>query len=97
MLLFHLGFVLVTEGKECSGREILKGRFHTLAECATICKSVSTMFVYGRQGNNGCHKDGCACYCELDANEDMTCHEKDHPEFNLYRYSEKSTCSVFRD
>ena len=72
---------LVAENKECDGSEIKSGNFASVSECASSCKSASSMFIFRI---DTCSL--CDCYCETNATNDGTCHMKDIFGYSLYKF-----------
>ena len=86
----------MAEKKECSGSEKRMGSFKHIYECASKCKGVASMFVFGTNdfGVNRCDSNGCECYCETSATVEGTCSQRNHEGFNLYKYN-KGDYQVF--
>ena len=79
---------MVAEKKYCSGSELHKGKLQSVDDCASICKGVASMFVFGTNefGVNRCDSIGCKCFCETSAMDQGTCNQIDHNGYRLYKY-----------
>ena len=86
--IFIIEWGLVAEKKECSGSEIHIAALHVVDECASRCKGVASMFVFGTNdyGEARCWDEGCSCYCETSATEEGTCSTVNHRGYRLYKY-----------
>ena len=80
---------MVAEKNECSGSEILKGNFYTTDDCASQCKGVASMFLFGTNdfGEPRCYNNGCYCYCETNATTEGNCTKVVNKGYQLYKYS----------
>ena len=55
------------------------------------------MFTVGRNGTEKCFDDGkCKCWCEIAANNDGTCREVDHEDYDLYEFNDASNLNFDR-
>ena len=79
---------MFAERKECDSTEIFKGKLPSVDNCASQCKGVASMFIFGTNdyGTDRCNDDGCSCYCETSATEEGTCNRKNHNGFRLYKF-----------
>ena len=84
MILQIVSFALLLGERRCKGSGIDKGVIATLKGCADKCASVSSMFIYGSHGTNGCYSNGCSCWCQPSASADGTCETKEHSLYHLY-------------
>jgi hypothetical protein len=89
----HVDFHLVAEKKECADDSgVLKGRYHTVDECADACRGrepfVHFIFANNHPEQDRCDGDGCKCYCEdvVPAN----CQPESEDGYNLY----KCACAI---
>jgi len=83
------GIRIVAEMRECGGEEVHAGYFATVEECASACKGVAPMFIFGTNdfGTERCDENGiCRCYCETAAEPNASCSEIRHEGYVLYRY-----------
>lgn len=79
---------MIAEKTECDGSEAWKGRQYTVDQCASQCKGVSSLFIFGTNdySDNRCFDNGCDCYCETSARSDGTCPRIAHNGFRLYKF-----------
>ena len=83
-----LDWTLVSEKRECNGPEIWAGKLKSLEDCATACRGIASMFIYGTTdfGTKRCDSEGCNCVCETPARSGA-CEEVDHKGYRLYKYT----------
>ena len=86
---------LVATKTECTGQdERWIGKVQDVETCATSCKGVSSMFIFGTNdfGEGRCNKDGCNCMCERSAWPNGTCAmfdpDKYEKGYRLFKYDE---------
>ena len=71
------GYELVAENKTCYGSKTHLGNFTLVSECASSCKSTSSMFIVSKSGH---------CFCELTATHHGTCNTMDNNDYSLYKF-----------
>ena len=88
-------WTLVATKTECIGQdERWIGKVQDVETCATSCKGVSSMFIFGTNdfGEGRCNKDGCNCMCETSAWPNGTCSmfdsDKYEKGYRLFKYDE---------
>ena len=88
---------MVAEKKECGSSEIEIGYLHSVEDCASRCKGVARMFIFGTNdfGNNRCDSKGCKCFCETSATNQGTCNIIDHTGYRLYKYTAGDYYSLY--
>ena len=90
-LCLKIDYVLIAEGQVCLNERSrfdrntasvtdLKpaGNYDEIDECAQYCKSISTMFVFGKS-NKGCH-------CQTQTREAGRCRLGSNSNYNLYEF-----------
>ena len=78
ILFFASDFELVSEGKDCSGDEVFATNANTVESCAQYCKSIATMFVYGKNSKEN------ECYCQTNTRSTGLCEWIDETNWDLY-------------
>ena len=79
-------FELVAEKSRCPGSRFSLHWIKTIEECASGCKSETSMFIYGRSDTANCDHRGCYCSCEQTVTDGQcTRGPTDDNYYNLYR------------
>ena len=82
-----LDYELLQDKAECSGADETVGELPTLDECASACKTKTSLFVYGRQGTERCSGGKCRCKCVTDSLDgECTGNRKEEPKYALFKY-----------
>ena len=85
-------FYKIAEKVYCAGKEVYKG-YTSLLTCATQCKGISQMFIFGtnKHGRPRCKNGKCACYCEYTTTEFKCNKRAAHDGYILYSYKDQGT------
>ena len=81
------GFQLVSEEAQCEGSWIYDCPRPNVVSCAESCRTISSMFLFGRYGTGKCDaNNNCACLCSTTA-VNGSCTQESSVNFNLFRMS----------
>ena len=91
-----IDWTLIANEKDCKGSEVYVGRFSNATGCASECKNISSMFIFGFGPK--CNYKGCKCWCKYDALANGTCSTIGIRHYDLYRvfFPEPGNCNSYR-
>ena len=82
-----LTYELAAEKSRCPGQRVPHNWIKTIEKCSNLCKSESTMFIYGRSDTANCDHRGCTCSCEKTVTDGQCTRGKMLDSYhNLYRF-----------
>ena len=72
---------------KCDGDKKRVGWYRNINECSHQCKTISSMFAYGRRGTIRCNETACECQCMIDVHDGQCAKgkKKSNGNFDLYR------------